>query len=196
MGTNLTARHVAALAAAVLLGTQAPVPVLAQDGSTPKVAEIGQRVRITAPSRSMLEMVGTVQGRTANGLLFRPDEGAGALEVPFESVTRLQIRRRHSNAGTGALIGGLVGGVLGGVAGAASGCDADQWCVGPAGGSLVALGVVLVGGVGAGLGALIGSAIHSEGWRDVRIPDAAPPAGLTLLPAAGPGVRVGWSLRL
>jgi len=192
----MKARHVTSGVAAVLLGTSVPVPVLAQDGSTPKVAAIGQRVRITAPSRSMLEMAGTVQGRTTSGLLFRPDEGAGALEVPFESVTHLQVRRRHSNAGTGALSGGLVGGVLGGVIGATSGCDADRPCLGPDGGSLVAVGVVLFGGAGAGLGALIGPAIHSEGWRDVRIPSAAPAAGLTLSPAAGPGVQVGWSLRL
>jgi hypothetical protein len=49
---------------------------------------------------------------------------------------------------------------------------------------------VIVGGVGAGLGVLVGRLFHSEKWRDV--PLSPRPVVLTLRSQRGAGVSFSW----
>lgn len=184
----------AALVAAVLLGTSAPATALAQHGQPG--LPTGEPVRLTAPSQSIMGMVGRIEGPAGDGFLFQPTDGSETLVVPYGAVTRVEVRRRHSNGGAGAVLGGLLGAAFGAVAAAASTCDpASQWCIGPSGDQLMPVAIVIFGGAGAGLGALIGSVIHSEGWRTVPFRSEEPRAGLVISPDGRRGVRVGWTLR-
>ena len=149
-------------------------------------------VRLTAPSRSMMGMVGRFEGPAEHGFLFQPTGGTETLVVPYDAVTRLEVRRRHSNAGAGAVLGGLLGAAFGAVAAATSTCDsATRWCIGPSGDELVPVAIVVFGGAGAGLGAT-----HSEGWRSVPLRREGARAEVMISPASRGGIRVGWTLHL
>lgn len=109
-----------------------------------------------------------------------------SLPIARSSVSGVEVsNKRHSNAGTGALIGLLGGGAIGAAAGAS--CE-DEWlCPGPA------LGGAALGLLGTVLGGLIGAFSHSETWqsvyqRQVHVNLVTPVQGRGL----GVGVRVAF----
>ena len=137
----------------------------AAPGSLP-VAEDLLRVECFSPQDQ--------KGRTAEGFF----EGAGGGElrlsvgsqrqrvaVPVVNVTRVEVRRRRSRSGEGALIGALLGAASGAVIGDSkydreSAFHVRQEIYGVAGGVAGAL-------VGLAVGAGIGSAIKTDLWREV-----------------------------
>jgi hypothetical protein len=77
-----------------------------------------------------------------------------ARAIPMSQLLRLETGREHRLTGRGAWIGGLIGAGLG--LALASAEDSA--------------GYVLLGGVGAGVGALVGSRRHAIEWREVPVP--------------------------
>jgi hypothetical protein len=105
----------------------------------------------------------------ADSLRFTTDT-SDVVAIPTGSVTRFERSRgRRSNAGRGALIGGLSLGAFGLVIGigAATEDNSSSFDVGV---EDVALGTLILGATGAGLGALIGAASKGEHWEPLAIP--------------------------
>lgn len=158
-----------ALAGLLVLG--APWRVGA-DAVTP-MPEAGSRVRITAPSLNARPVVGTLRDRSADAFLVAREDAA-VVRVPFGGITRLEVstrRKRHvlEGAAAGAAIGvafALIG----------SRCRHPGFCEDQA---LVRdVGLVVFGGGGTGLGALIGAAVRTERWTEVALPAVQERRGL------------------
>ena len=169
----------AALLAAALFAS----PIFNLAGQAASVLVPGSRVRVTA-APSYVPVVGTVVAQERDSL--RLIVAGAPVALAHASFQKVEMSRgRYSNAGNGALIGlGLGGGtgLLLGVAAVAS-CGPEEWiCPGPA---AVPVMAILFGGLGAGLGALLGSGSSGERWDEV------PRARVTLGPR-----RVGFGLSL
>lgn len=120
--------------------------------------DVGRAVKVTRPTGTTL---GRYAGVTADTLALTSDDGA-PVAIPLTDVTAAW--RRDARTGTGALIGGIAGLVAGGIVGGVlasehcSGsinCGAREWVGIPA---LSALGGAAVM---AGIGALVGTAVHT-----------------------------------
>jgi hypothetical protein len=149
--------------AAVLLA--APAPGMAQaPASGPRLApafatlDIGRAVKVEHPTGVTH---GRFAGLAADTLALTTDDGA-RVALPLTDVTAAW--RRDARTGKGALIGGIAGLVAGGIIGGVlasehcSGsitCGAREWVGIPA---LSALGGAAVM---AGIGALVGTAVHT-----------------------------------
>jgi hypothetical protein len=132
-------------------------------------ADSGSRVRITVNKPSKHSYVGTLVSADADSLRFTTDT-SGIIAIPTGSVTRFERSRgRRSNAGRGAVIGGLsVGGAVL-ILGIGASVESSGW--GPdIGAEEVALGTLIMGAAGAGLGALVGAASRGERWEPLTIP--------------------------
>ena len=140
----------------------------------------GDRVRVTAPSLGLKKEVGAVAALETSTLIVNSDERADALDVPLADVTKLEVYRgQKSQAGKGALIGGLVVAPIGVFTGILLHEYGERMCdsncsesSGSAGGAAV-LGAALFGTVGAGLGALMGSAFRADRWEAVHLDEIA-----------------------
>ena len=135
----------------------------------PVEADSGFRVRITVGKPSQHRLVGTLVSADADSLRFTTDT-SDVVAVPTASVSRFERSRgRRSNAGRGALIGGLSLGAAGLIIGigAATENNTSSFDVGA---EDVALGTLILGAAGAGLGALIGAASKGEQWEPLAIP--------------------------
>ena len=156
----------------VLLSCVAPA-----QGQTPEDTTVvrGTRVRITAAALAR-PMIGTLEGRGLDSLVWRPEQDERLVSLPLKSVQRLEISQgRRADTWRGALIGALVGIAAGTVVGLAAGSDdcprtglaafgaVDCFTRGEA-----AAGGAAVGAIGGGvIGLLIGSSRKSERWRTV-----------------------------
>ncbi len=127
----------------------------------------GDRVRVTAPDRSVQQVEGRLLGLQADTLAVQPaTEGSPPLVIPLSSLTSLQVRRQVSRrAENGARYGALVGAGLG-VAIAVPAClskDCGVYTV------PVYLGFGFWGGAsGLLVGAVIG-AIGGRVWEEVAV---------------------------
>ncbi len=147
----------------VILAVSA-LSLAAQDVPLPRP---GDRVRVTAPDRSVQQVEGRLLGLQADTLAVQPaTEGSPPLVIPLSSLTSLQVRgHRFWSAGDGARYGAIVGGGLGVVSAAlacrSKGCE--QYTV------AVYLGFGFWGGAnGALVGAVIG-AIGGRAWKEVAL---------------------------
>ena len=133
-------------------------------------ADSGSRVRITVNKPSKHSYVGTLVSADADSLRFTTDT-SGIVAIPIGSVTRFERSRgRRSNAGRGAVIGGLSVGAAVLILGIGASAESSGW--GPdIGAEDVALGTLIMGAAGAGLGALIGAASKGERWEPLTVPD-------------------------
>jgi len=151
----------------LMLAFAAPAHLAAQD---PAVAP-GSRIRVYAPSINAKRFVAAVVSLDGDSLtldaeIWRDGAWKPRLTVPFASMNSLEVsRRRHSNAGKGALIGGGVGAGL--VLASLYSCDG--YCGGPGEEGKAVAGVAIGGALGAGVGALIGLMFHSEDWQAVPL---------------------------
>jgi hypothetical protein len=137
----------------------------------------GARVRVflapdpaSRPSHPSPPVVSTVLELRDDAIFLRA-RGRERREIPFTSIRRLEVSRRHySKSGTGALIGLGVGIVGGAAAVLLSGEDFEQAEGGTNYGGFVALAAAVVGGgVFAGIGALVGKAVHGDEWQPVPL---------------------------
>jgi len=140
------------------------VPAAAAEDPSPELRE-GSRVRVT---RSALRddplperFVGAVVRLEETDLVVQLD--GEAVRIPLDSIATLELR-------TGRKRRTLLGAVVGAGAGLAFGtwlvaslCDADSDC------DKAVTGVAIVTGIGALLGAAVGTAFHSDQWRPVPL---------------------------
>ncbi len=152
---------------------------------------VGDRVRLQAPRISSAQLVGEVTELERDTLVLLSEGGGSAIPVPISDLERIAVSQgTKSNVILGLLVGAGVGfASAAGLAVWACGSDDDGCTSGQVVGGVLALGAI-VGGVGAGVGALI----KTERWRDASIPASPPPVGLGF--GADGSVRLALSLRL
>ncbi len=157
------------LAAAIsLLLLAAARPLPAQQPTLP--AALQPRVRISSPRPGGSAIVANLVGVTGDSLMLRRSPEESPLALALESVGRIEVSQgRHARTGRGALIGFLTGTALGtGLVVAAASADDSGMNDGVAEFAAFVLGSgIALAGVG--IGALVGSAIHTEEWREVPI---------------------------
>jgi len=153
---------------AALVAALCVSPILALASQARPVVAPGDRVRVTTED---WELVGTLLAQGDDSLRLQVIGEVTPVSVARSAIKRLEISRgSHSSTGSGALIGLGAGVLAGGALGAEanSPCDPEVFGCGP---GLVVGGGLLVGAIGAGIGAVIGSLSHSEQW------DSVPPHG-------------------
>ena len=152
----------AGITAAAIQLVGASRPLHAQQLSYPPA---GARVRVTLrPPQHDQPIVGTLARLGRDSIVVRSVD-AGSLAYPTSRVRWLEVSRgRRGHALLGGVMGGIGGAAIGiGLAAAACG----DGCVGATTLGLVPVGTTLVG---AALGALTGSLIHSERWERAPVP--------------------------
>jgi len=189
----------------IAVGLLAFAPISDLAGQDPTEVSIGQRVRVSyrdsvradAGTRVRTErLTGNVRALTQESLLIAPDAGDPTpFEIDLGLVTKLETRQQKGNARLGALLtipGAAVGMVVG-----ISSCDmSDETLAQAVDCSLssswnAALGGLVGGLAGLGIGVLVGGAIKTEQWAEVEGALAMPPVTLSL----GTGVTR-WSILL
>ncbi len=152
-----------------LVAVLALAPLTHVTAQEPPPVNVGDRVRLTAPTLDIDKYDGTLRAMDRDTLI------VDSLRVALLSVTRLDVHRgRKSNAGKGALVGGIVGGVLGGVAGAvlAGFCEMNGGSSQPASEcrpAFMAVGTLAVGGFGALVGVVVGAGSTGDRWEEVSL---------------------------
>jgi len=141
--------------------SQAPVPLT-----------VGSRVRLKTVAPSAKSVQGDLLRLSEDSLHIVPAGGADTLAFATGAIDRLEVSRgQHSKTGRGAVLGAAIGAGAGLVFGALASAEecSGLGCpeIGP--GEIVAV-MALFGATGAGLGALIGAASHSERWEQVPRP--------------------------
>jgi hypothetical protein len=162
------------------------IPAAAQDAG-PLAG--GDKVRVTRTGAGRFQA--TVLEVQPGALLVRIGEG-GPQRIELSGLQRLEVARgRRGHVLQGALIGFLPGFALGAYAGNALGCD-DQGPDCTDVGAAVAAGLML-GGVTAVAGGLVGLAVRGDRWKKVDLPAGrtGPQVGAALAPVPrGVGARV------
>lgn len=128
-------------------------------------ALVGRRVRLTVPSRSMDHAAGLLRGVDHDSLRVSFDEGSPTTTVARSEVSQLEIQmgtRRHALQGM--WIGALVGAVTGAIDGYQQGDDPPGSYLEQTAGEKAGFGAVVVGLVGAGVGAIVGHQIKTDRW--------------------------------
>ena len=119
-------------------------------------------------------------------------ETPDSVRFATESAERVEVSDGwHSHARNGALVGLGVGagtGLLLGLAASAEECG--EWCVIEVGTGEIAAVTVMLGAVGAGIGALIGSFSHGERWRQVDLHPSEPARLAPIARAGGLGIAL------
>ena len=156
-----SALHIAAL----FLALQVPAR-----GQEPLPLAPGARIKVRAQETH----IGTLLTLDSVALVLRQDGMQDTLSVPRETIRRLEVSAgRKSAAGKGARIGGIAGGGLGLLAGAAAAienpCDGPSFCLDLFGPEDIPLFVVVAGGTGAVVGALIGALGRTDRWTEVPV---------------------------
>lgn len=135
--------------------------------------ELGDRVRISAPTIQHDPFVGTVVSMDVESWSLDVEGRTELLVLPLNDMKKLEVSHGStSRAGRGAIIGGSIGFVVGAVLGYGlievvnlsneSGGDVSSVLGAAVGGVIVAL-------PGAGIGALIGSLNKVDRWEDVPL---------------------------
>ncbi len=163
------------------------VTVAAQEAPAVKA---GDRVRVVAPSVPGSPFVGTFVALTADSLVVQ--DSKDTWRVSLASVNQVDLsqgRKSHAlfGAGIGLLVGGGVAAAVLYTGGSTSPCDqsANQDAMA----SAECIGLTALGGVaGAGLGAIVGGLIRTEGWQEIPLERLR----VSLRPLAG--ARIGMAL--
>lgn len=159
---------------ALVLCLLAGLPVVGDAQAGPVLAP-GARVRVKATGSRAEWVRGELVNLTSDSVSIRVAEGADTVRLSRSAVAQVQISQGiHARTGHGALLGlgiGAGAGLLLGVAAAAEGCtDFCEISIGPE--DVLAI-TALLGGAGAGIGALIGAVSHGERWQRVDWPRVA-----------------------
>jgi hypothetical protein len=136
-----------------------PSVVLAQDAAN----FIGARVRVLAPRVAERSLVGVLLANDGDGLLVKRDEGGVSVTIPRSAITRLEVSRGRKSKMRAALIGAAAGAGAGAAVGAMTWSEGDQYFYFDKG-SYIAVNSVLLGGIGALVGALLP---QGEKWQVV-----------------------------
>lgn len=122
----------------------------------------GARVRLTGPTIGTI--VGQVRRSYTDGVELEVPGQAQIVSVSWSAVSAAQVSsRRRSYARVGAVVGLAIGTAVA----AYTACCTEY--EDPGAGTVFAIGFVVLGLPSAGVGALVGSHIRSDVWRDVPI---------------------------
>ena len=127
-------------------------PTATLSGQQPDAIEIGQRVRVTAPTCSLVEQVGRFQGMRDRTMVL--SAGSSSFECPLRSVTSLEASQGRYRSATKAQTYGLLGAAVGVIAGVVL-MD-----------GLGIIGPIMLGASGAATGALVGASPRDR-WEAV-----------------------------
>ncbi len=154
---------------------------------------LGVRVRVQGSPPRREATTGTLLGLTRDSVLLATGDPNVRRAFALASLSEVAVSRgRHSRTGRGALIG-LISGTVAGVASGLILCvHADCESSGGDFAGLAAATLGLGGAlVGTGLGALIGSFIHTERWESMPLGHlrlgVGPPGSLRIGVVLGPG---------
>ena len=169
------------------LGLPAPMTGQAVDSLA-----TGARVRVRLPSHGADWLQGQFVMLSADSAAIALSETADSVRFAMESAERVEVSEgRHSHAGKGALVGLGLGAGTGLILGlAASAEECGEWCVIEVGTGEIAAVTVMLGAVGAGIGALIGSFSHGERWRQVDLHPSEPARLAPIARAGGLGIAL------
>jgi hypothetical protein len=176
------------------------------------VVSPSMRVRLEAPSFDPKPIVGTVVAVDDQTLTMRLDRSVGnqqaLLYIPISEIARVGVSRRgrRSQAGKGALIGGVAGLALDvalfalisngpGIRNAQQETTAERVAASPARGQVTAQGALILMvpvGIGALIGASLGSASNAERWEPAALPEKR--VGFRITPTAGRGWKAAVSV--
>lgn len=140
-------------------------------GAVSAMPEPGTRVRFTARVPERERWIGPFVSVAHDTVTVRDGERNGALVgVPTLHVVRFEISRGNGRnglrgAGAGFAIGALLGAAVGSV-----GYSGNDYLVSSAGGSAL-VGAVVLGTIGAAVGAVIGARSPSEHWHALPLED-------------------------
>ena len=157
-------------AAALTASLVIPLSTLAAQVLLP--IEPGARVRVSALSDGIQNIVGAFSGYDGGNIAIKPDDEQNSLWIPLASVRTLhQVVGRKSNTVKGAWIGGLVAGTIGAVVGfAVSSLEDEQGVIdiGPGTAAVMCggIGALLVG---APVGGFIGAFTITDRWEEVPL---------------------------
>lgn len=155
---------------------------------------IGDSVRVTAQSLYYREITGVVTNMTGE---FISISGKDQLEIPIETIQKLEIQKEVRNTGRGALIGAGVSGAIGGIIAVAGNesCEPDEWCVLEfSDGEAFLMGTAVGLLPGALVGAIIGANTKRTKWKNVPLDLKAEPISLGYLnEPPTPGITLRWS---
>jgi hypothetical protein len=170
--------QVVIVAAFLFSGLCSPRPAIAaMQAKTP--LHVGGKVRYKLDAPRAAWRQGELTGLDSDTLrLVSRDGGGDAVATP--RIRALQVSSgRRSNTGRGAMIGGIVGATLGlGLGIAASSDNCTGFCPAPdIGAREVVAATAILGGIGAGIGALIGATSQRDRWVEVPRPWSVAPAG-------------------
>ncbi len=183
------------VASVVILTLVAATASAQENRGLPTQVQVGARVRATAPG------VGTVSGRVIaahdDSFDLASDQSRDTVRVPAARLTALDVStgqhtRRLAGTGIGLASGILIGGVLGAVTYKKPDCAGTTFFCDLGRGFDETAGAMLVGGVGAVVGLLVGS-ISVDSWEPVTLHGGAH-LGL-VVPAGSRGAGLGASLR-
>ena len=151
-----------------------PVLATAQMAPSPEwPVTAGSAVRIESTVLGSGLHKGTAVSATSDTLFFQPKAVTPAIAIATPNIVKLEIARgQHTNRARGAMLGFLIGAGAGAVLGAATykKSECSDFCVVPDSRSFDAtVGAILLGSVGAVVGALMGS--HpTPTWVPVAVP--------------------------
>ena len=179
--------------AALFLGLLAGLPLAgaAQAGSP---LAPGARVRVKAIASQAPWVRGELISLVSDSVSIRVTDGADTVHLPRNTLAQVQVSQGiHARTGHGALLGLGIGagtGLVLGLAAAAQSCHGARFCEIRIGPEDVLAFTALLGGAGAGIGAMIGAVSHGERWQRVEWPRVAGRWGPT-----SRGKMVGITLR-
>lgn len=155
MSAKLVARR---LAVALLLGVAAVRSAVAQPADSQEPAVVGQRIRVTVlPTRE--RFVATLVATGEDHMTLRPESASEGMDVAWNDVARLQLSQgKRRNTLKGVLAGAAAWAATVGLMAAFDTLDESG------------LGEPLVIGGYLATGAVVGSLIPTERWRDAPLP--------------------------
>lgn len=174
--------------AALLMASTASVVAGADEVASATTVSPGDKVRLTPSGRGgrFTAMIIEVE---PEAVVVRRKPGAAPLRVPLKSLQLLEVTRgQRGHAGEGALIGAVPGFVFGFLASGLACIDAERPCWGIDEGIFAG---VLLGGLTAAAGALVGATFHTDRWTPVSLPaPRSPRVSARIVPVRG-GVAAG-----
>jgi hypothetical protein len=167
------------------------LPCTVAYGQTTPLAT-GNRVQVTSPAHRADKVVGTVLAIQNDTLVLQVEKITDPVRLPFSAITKIQVSRgQRRRVGDGLIMGGAIGAGVGMLLGFAAGDD-DPGILAMSAGDKAAIGAVLLGVAGAGLGGLLGARSTKERWEPVPLGGVAARIGMA---PRGDGVALRLSAR-
>ena len=158
----------------------------------PTALTTGNRVQVTSAAHGADKVVGTVLAIQNDTLVLQVEKITNPIRLPFSAITDIQVSRgQRRQVGGGIVMGGAIGAGVGMLLGFAAGDD-DPGILAMSAGDKAAIGAVLLGVAGAGIGGLVGARSSREKWEHVPLGGVAARIGLA---PRGDGVALHVSAR-